>query len=178
MPRVHRLYLFIMVTLASGLLAWGVVSAAPVLQPVQLPATPTPLPIQADILAPDISFISSPTAACQVAQPNSGLCNITWSYLYAYADPNYMITMTVSIDNNPRARYNGFFQTYMFVPSEMLSFQVACGPPGASGHPDFGFLHAFTLRARDSASLTAANYGSVLCPINEPYRIFLPLVRR
>ncbi len=80
--------------------------------------------------------------------------------------------MTVEIDGKKRARYNGFFQTDMYIPSEMLVFQVACGAPGSGGDPNLGLNHTYTLRARDSAGLGAANYGSVTCPADEPRRIF------
>jgi len=95
----------------------------------------------------------------------------------AIADPNYMVTMTVSIDDNFRARYSGFFQTSMVVPSEMMTFQVQCGAPGSGGDPYYGAVHTYTLRARDSAGLSAANYGSVTCPADLA-RVYLPVVKR
>ncbi len=103
---------------------------------------------------------------------------MTWYYLYVNADPNYVITMTVGIDNKARARYGGFFQTSMDVPSEMMTFKVPCGALGAGGDPNYGAVHSYVLRARDSAGLAAANYGAVTCPADEPRHVFLPLTRR
>lgn len=182
--RINLIFLAIVATLAGLLLAWGTVWAAPGLQaaPDQLAATtfptPTHLPDQPVVNSPDISFISSPTASCVLPRANTGICFVTWPYLYANAAPNYMITMTVSIDAQPRALYSGFFQNSMYVPSEMLVFRVACGAAGSSGNPNFGMSHQYVLRARDTAGLTAANYGSVTCPADEPLRIYMPLLQK
>lgn len=173
-----RISLVFVAILVSLLLAWGVVQAASSKQAALAITTPMPLPNQPAVQSPDISFIDSPTAACELARANTGVCYMTWSYLYAYANPNYMITMTVEIDGKKRARYQGFFQTDMYVPSEMLVFRVACGAPGSGGLPNMGMSHSYTLRARDSANLNATNYGSVICPADEPLRIYLPLLRK
>jgi hypothetical protein len=82
-----------------------------------------------------------------------------------------MITMTVTLNDIGRvAQVNGFFQTSMYVPYNMLGegFQVACGAPGAGGNPNLGNAYAWTLRARDSANLGSANYGTVYCPAYTP----------
>ncbi len=47
-------------------------------------------------------------------------------------------------------------------------FQVACGPLGAGGNPTLGESYGYTIRARDSAGLGSANYGSVYCPAYNP----------
>ena len=174
-----RISLVFLAILAGLLLAWGVVQAAPAVQatPPAL-STPMPLPNQPAVQSPDISFIDSPTAVCELSTAYNGSCEITWYYLYASADPNYMITMTVEIDGKARARYQGFFQTNMYVPSEMLAFRVACGAPGSGGSPNWGMNHNYTIRARDSAGLGAANYGSVTCPADIPRHIYLPLMRK
>jgi hypothetical protein len=86
--------------------------------------------------------------------------------------------MTVDIDGKKRANYSGFFQTYMYVPSEMLSFKVACGAPGASGVPGMGLIHSYTLPGRDSANLKAANYGSTIFPADTPRRVYMPMLRK
>jgi hypothetical protein len=164
---------------AGLLLAWGAVKAEPGMQIAPALPTPTPLPNRPAVKsAPDISSIDSPNPACVLPRAHTGVCYISWTYLYAYANPNYLITTTVEIDGKKRARYNGFFQTDMYIPSEMLVFQVACGAPGSGGDPILGLNHSYTLRARDSSGLGAANYGSVTCPADEPRHIFLPLVRR
>ena len=179
-----RISLFFVAILAGSLLAWGVVQAAPVMSAstngnaIATLATPTPLPDQPAAYSPDISFIDSPTASCILPRMNTGVCYLTWSYMYADATPNYIITMTVGIDTLSRARYHGFFQTSMFVPPELMSFRVPCGAPGVGGDPQLGANHSYELRARDSAGLAAANYGSVICPADVPARTFLPLLIR
>lgn len=130
----------------------------------------------ADIQQPDISFIDSPSASC--AQPVSGRndCYITWSYLYVTASTSqYIISMTVDIDNQPAAYHSGFFQTSMYIPGDLYGrgFKVACGPRNANG---LGNSHAYTVRARETGGLSAANYGNVQCP--GVYLMNLPLVRR
>ena len=117
MPSRFRISLLITTLLAGGLVIWGVVKVAPALatSPGSVEGstfpTPTALPNQADISSPDISLIDSPTPSCILPRLHTGLCAMTWYYMYVNAAPNYIITMTVSIDNQPRARYSGFFQT-------------------------------------------------------------------
>ena len=173
-----RISLIFLTILAGLLLAWGVVRAAPDTLAASVLPTPTPLPDQPAVDPPDISLIDSPTASCVLPRANTGVCFVTWSYMYASADPNYIITMTVGIDDKARGRYNGFFQTSMYVPSELLVFRVACGAPGSGGNPNYGMNHIYTLRARDSSGLSAANYGSVTCPADEPRRIYLPVLSK
>ena len=121
--------------------------------------------------APDIGFIDSPSATCY--QPDSGRdeCFINWYYLSVSASPNYMITMTASLNAfGPVAHVQGFFQTSMYVPYNMLDrgFKVTCGPKGAGGNAGLGKAYAYTIRARDSAGLSSANYGTVYCPAYQP----------
>jgi hypothetical protein len=179
-----RISLLLLALTAGLLLAWGVVLAAPALSgSADIPATsllvtPPPLPDEPASVSPDISFIDSPTASCILPRANTGVCLLTWNYMYADASPNYMITMTVGIDDKARARYNGFFQTSMYVPNEMMTFRVSCGAPGSGGDPLLGANHSYVLRARDSVGLRAANYGSVTCPADLPVRTFLPLLNK
>ena len=66
-----------------------------------------------------------------------------------------------------RATSQGFFQTWMYIPSGMYApgFEVSCGQPGAGGDPNRGNLYAYVLRATETGGGSpAANYGSVLCP--------------
>jgi hypothetical protein len=114
-----------------------------------------------------IGFIDSPSVTCY--QPNSAVdaCWINWYYLSVTADPNYMICMEVTINDIGKvSRSQGFFQTSMYVPFGMhdRGFRVACGAPGAGGDPNRGFIYSWTIRAKDSANLGAANYGSISCP--------------
>jgi hypothetical protein len=184
MSHPFRISLVFLTLLAGLLLAWGMVQAVPVsalpsdIQEIPFVPTPTPLPEQPEVYSPDISFIDSPSASCELPRAHTGVCYVTWYYMYASADPNYIISMTVGIDSKLRARYTGFFQTEMYVPSEMMAFQVPCGAVGSGGNPLFGAIHNYTLRARDSSGLSAANYGSVTCPADEPYRTYLAVLSK
>lgn len=179
-----RSSLLILAIAAGLLLAWGAASAAPLLGGRAAPpaqsglATPTPLPEKPAVQSPDISFIDSPSPACVLPRAGTGVCYMTWYYMFATADPQYMISMTVAIDGKKRGNYMGFFQKDMYVPPEMLWFKVACGENGASGIPGMGLSHSFTVRARDSSNLTSANYGSVVCPADAPRRVYMPMLRK
>jgi len=130
----------------------------------------------AQIEQPTISFIDSPSATCYQPDSSRNTCYIEWNYLYVTASTSqYIISMTVSLDNHLRAYHSGFFQTAMYIPSGMVGrgFKVACGPRDAIG---LGKTYAYTLRARETSGLGAANYGSVTCP--GVYLVNLPLVRR
>jgi hypothetical protein len=120
---------------------------------------------------PNIGFIESPSATCY--QPDQAVdeCKINWYYLAVDASPNYMITMTVQINAiGMVANVNGFFQQSMYIPNNLLGqgFKVACGALGAGGNPYLGNAYAYTIRARDSANLKSANYGTVYCPAYTP----------
>jgi hypothetical protein len=120
---------------------------------------------------PNIGFIDSPSATCYQPDPSQNNCYISWYYLSVDASPNYMITMTTFLnDFGPVAHTQGFFQTSMYVPYNMLGqgFKVPCGSPGAGGDPQLGKAYAYTVRARDSANLGSANYGTVYCPPYTP----------
>jgi len=129
-----------------------------------------------EIEQPTISFIDSPSATCYQPDSSRNTCYIEWSYLYVSASASqYIISMTVSIDNRLVAYHSGFFQTSMYIPSDMMGrgFKVACGLRNASG---LGNSYAYTLRARETGGLDAANYGSVTCP--GVYLLYAPLIRR
>lgn len=120
---------------------------------------------------PNIGFIDSPSATCYQPDATRDECLINWYYVSVGASPNYMITMTLSLnDRGPIAHTQGFFQTSMYVPYNMLGkgFKVACGNVGAGGNPTLGNAYAYTIRARDSAGLSSANYGTVYCPPFNP----------
>jgi hypothetical protein len=129
-----------------------------------------------EIEQPTISFIDSPSATCYQPDSSRNTCYIEWSYLYVTASASqYIISMTVSIDNRLAAYHSGFFQTSMYIPSDMVGrgFKVACGLRNASG---LGNSYAYTLRARETGGLSAANYGSVTCP--GVYLVHAPIIRR
>ena len=125
--------------------------------------------------APNISFIESPTATCYQPDPDVDECFINWYYLSVSAAPDYMINMWVILnDIGGVAIYQGFFQTSMYAPYNMhgQGFKVRCGPLVVSEDPtvmpDHGNSYAYTIRARDSAGLKSANYGTVYCPAYIP----------
>jgi hypothetical protein len=93
----------------------------------------------------------------------------------AASTSNYVISMTVEINGRLRAYFGGFFQTSFYVPSDLqtLGFKVPCGPPGSNPNPGLGKTYSYTIRARETGGLTAANYGSVTCPAG-PHKVFLP----
>ena len=129
-------------------------------------------PPQGDVpQQPNISFIDSPSATCYQPDPGRDECHLSWYYLSVDAAPNYMITMTLSLNAiGPVAHTQGFFQTSMYIPYNMLGegFNVACGAPGAGGDPQLGNAYGYTIRARDSAGLSSANYGTAYCPAYTP----------
>ncbi len=130
---------------------------------------------------PTISFIDSPTANCyRPVTETSDACYIEWPYMYVTASASqYIISMTVEIDGRKRAYYSGFFQTIMYAPGDMYlpGFKVSCGAPGSNPIPGLGKSYSYTIRARESGGLSAANYGSVTCPAG-PRKVFLPLAMR
>jgi hypothetical protein len=116
---------------------------------------------------PDIGFIDSSNATCYRAAPSTNRCYIGWEPLYVAADTSqYIISMTVSIDNRVRGYFSGFFQNYMYIPFEQLApgYLVDCGLPGSGGNPSMGKTYPYTIRARETGGLSSANYGSVTCP--------------
>jgi hypothetical protein len=121
--------------------------------------------------APQIGFIDSPTSTCYQPDPSQDACYINWYYISVNASPNYVISMTVDINAIGRViNYSGFFQTSMYAPFNMQDrgIKVACGALGSGGNPYLGNAYAWTIRARDSANLKSANYGTVYCPAYTP----------
>ncbi len=135
---------------------------------------------QREVDAPAISFIDSPSPTCYLPAPGTGACYIQWEYLsVTTAASSYIISMTVAIDGNLRAYHTGFFQTAMTIPAGMTTpgYKVTCGQPGSGGVPDWGKIYTYQIRARDTAGLSAINYGSVRCPA-DTVTLYLPIVRR
>lgn len=129
------------------------------------------VPPEGAVETPTIGFIDSPTATCYQPDPAVDECFINWYHLSVDANPNYMINMWAILNaTGPVAIYQGFFQTSMYAPYNMhgRGFRVACGPLVVSEDPtvtpDHGNVYGYTIRARDSAGLTSANYGAVYCP--------------
>lgn len=139
--------------------------------------TPTPLPIPTAAprpapgengLAPSINPIDASTPQCYRPEPYTNRCYIQWNYQQVSASaPNYIISMTVSIDNRMRAYYSGFFQTSLYVPQEMTGpgFLVACGLPGAGGAgSNLGNTYPWNIQARETGGLATQSSGRVSCP--------------
>lgn len=169
--RISLVFLVILVGLLMGL---GIVRAAQSLDGL-LSASAPEVPADHRVIdSPDISPIDSPTASCVMS---NNQCFVTWTYFYVYADPSYIITSTVQIDNINRAYYSGFFQKNMYIPTEMLRFQVACAQPVPHQATQPTLAHSYTIRARDSAGLKSANYGTVYCPAFFPKRYFMPVIK-
>jgi hypothetical protein len=130
--------------------------------------------------APTISFIDSQTPACIQLDYQRDHCQVNFNYLYVTAATNqYIISMSVRIDNRIRGYYSGFFQNYMYVPADMngAGFRVRCGQIGSGGNPNLGKAYSFIIRARETGGLSAANYGTVYCPAG-PRQVHLPLIRK
>jgi len=124
-----------------------------------------------------IGFIDSPSAVCRKIKGNE--CAINWYYLSVNAAPNYMITLRVLVGlpgGTQKLVYhvNGFFQTSMYVPYDMIgdSIKVPCVKAGSSPDPEpspspgylYGASYSYTIQGRDSSNLKSANYGTVRCP--------------
>ncbi|MBI5652525.1 MAG: hypothetical protein HZC40_19065 [Chloroflexi bacterium] len=120
---------------------------------------------------PSIGFIDSPSATCYQPDSAQDVCYLNWYYMAVDANPNYMITMTVKINSiGFVSQVHGFFQTSMYVPYNMYGpgYKVACGALGAGGNPTLGNAYSYEIRARDSANLGSANYGTTYCPARKP----------
>lgn len=124
--------------------------------------------------APEISFITSDNPGCHQPDPALDRCLITFSRLWVDAAPNYMIRLTLELNGRLVARYGGFFQTGMDIGATAFGqgITVPCGRGGQGGVPGLGRKYNFIIRAEDSASLKAANYGAIHCP---PFRGPLPV---
>ena len=90
----------------------------------------------------------------------------------------YIISMTLTIDGELQSYNSGFFQTAMYIPGTLYSpgFRVNCGLPGTTP-PGLGKTYPYTIRARETGGLAAANYGSVTCP-GDIVHSYLPLIRK
>jgi hypothetical protein len=122
-----------------------------------------------DGLSPNISFIDSPSPTCSLPEPGTNVCYIQWNYLYVTASAGqYIVTTTVALDGHLQAYFSGFFQESMYIPSDMTGdgFRVACGAPGVEGNPEQGYIYDYTIRARETGGLGAANFGTVSCPFD------------
>jgi hypothetical protein len=150
-------------------LSWGAVSPARAADPPEALATaaePSPkLAIEAD--SPNISPIDASSTTCYRAEETSETCYIEWPYVYVTAGTSqYIISMTTEIDGRVRVHTQGFFQTSMYVPSDMYApgFAVDCGQPGSDGIPDLGNVYFFSITARETGGGSSTRSTDVLCP--------------
>jgi hypothetical protein len=130
--------------------------------------------------SPAISFIDSPSPTCYRPAAGTGICYITWNSLYVTASSGqYIISATVSIDNDLRAYFAGFFQNSMYIPGNLTGpgFKMTCGMPGSGYYPSLGKSYSYVIRARETGGLSAANSGSVTCPA-DVITVYLPLTRK
>jgi hypothetical protein len=180
---VAPVLLSVMLSAVVGLLALHFTFAAPAASNAGGPATPPTVVPRREIGGGDaatISYIDSPSATCYLPAPGTGACYIAWSYLnVAASSGNYIITMTVSIDDQLRAYHAGFFQNAMYVPGTMIDpgFKVTCGEPSSGGNQDRGNTYSYAIRARETGGLNAANYGSVTCPADEVH-LYAPMLKK
>jgi hypothetical protein len=186
LPALQKAGIAILVAAALLLaLGWAVIDRSTALATVEGQTPPTgdgPHPERdARPDAPAISFIDSQTPACFQLDYQRDYCQIEFNYMYVTASTNqYIISMSLRIDNRIRGYYNGFFQNYMYIPSDMHGrdgFTVRCGPLGSGGNPYLGKAYSYTIRARETGGLSSANYGTVFCPAG-PRMVHLPLVRK
>lgn len=111
--------------------------------------------------------IDAPAPTCYRPKEYTDVCYIEWASLSAATvTPNYLISMSVSINQRERLYSAGFFQSSISFPADMFGpgFKVACGAPGASGNLELGAMHTYEIRARDTAGAFNAAAGSVTCP--------------
>ena len=131
--------------------------------------------------APAAVTLSTDAPTCTLPVPNTATCYIKWYTLSATASTGeYMITMTVSIDDQLRAYVGGFFQNSMSLPYDMFGsgFKVACGAPGAGGDPQFGASYRYLIQARATGGgPVGQNGGGVFCPADIA-RLWLPFIAR
>lgn len=177
--RVKHLLGFLALLAALGIIVIHLASGLPAVSVADAGETNSDLP-QSEVDSPAISSITSPSPTCYRPTPGTGACYIQWGHLSVTASSSsYIISMTVSIDNDLRAYHAGFFQTSMIIPAQMTApgYRVVCGLPGDGGLPDWGNIYSYQIRARDTAGLSAANFGSVRCPA-DMITVYLPIVMR
>ncbi len=168
----------------AGVLVVVAVSLAPGSQAAPL-AGPTPVSTDLPYREPDgaaesplISFIDSPSATCYRPLAETDACYIRWEYLsVTAASGSYVLSMTVSIADRMRAYHSGFFQSSMDIPAEMTApgYKVSCGLPGTGNPPGYGNTYNYTIRARETTGLAAANYGTTTCPA-DTVGVYLPVI--
>jgi hypothetical protein len=127
-------------------------------------------PSQTLAVQPAISFIESPSDTCYKPDPTQDACCTNWYYNSVSASPDYNYHDADHQLGGHRGQDLGVFPGVGACPVQQLGegFKVLCGALGSGGNPDLGATHAWTIRVRDSAGLSSANYGTVYCPFHGP----------
>lgn len=124
-----------------------------------------------------IGFIASDGPSCTQPNPAVNSCLVNFQRLRVDGGANYMIWMTVELNDRLVGKFRGFFQNVLDVANPFgPGIKVPCGPIGSGTDLDLGpggRRYNFTIRAKDSAGLTATNYGTIWCP---PFRGPIPNV--
>lgn len=130
---------------------------------------------------PQISLIEAAAPTCYRATLDSNTCLINWGRIsVSTASPATIDHMTLTIDGQMRARYQGFFQSAMEVTRAFHGegFAIPCGAAGVDGVPGMGHAYDWTLRAVDSGGLDTTSSGTVVCPALDPSELLVPVVWR
>ena len=130
--------------------------------------------------APATVTISALSPTCVRPVLNTGVCYVTWSYFSVTlsSSSEYVISLTVLIDDQVRANMAGFFQTSAYLPGDMFGpgFKVACGAPGAGGDPFFGANYRTLLLARGTGDSGSGRLGAeVSCPADLA-KLYIPTI--
>jgi hypothetical protein len=185
---LSRKGLIVLLTLLALSAVWGTLLAQGALADPSAPAAATSpagaiSPGQETggiIESPAAFLLDSPGPSCYRLAAGTGACTIVWNDLYVTADSGqFIISMTLSIDDRVRAYHSGFFQNYMYIPANMYDrgFKVICGAPGSGGAADMGKVYNYTLRTRQTGGSAIINSGAVTCPA-DVVRVFLPLSQK
>jgi hypothetical protein len=130
---------------------------------------------------PSISLLETRKPTCYRPELGSNACFVNWgSTTVSTSAPRTIVSMTLTIDGQMRANYQGFFQDAMEVMPGFhgAGFQVPCGPASVDGVVGMGHRYDWALRARDSQGLQTSSSGALTCPALDPIHVFLPMVRR
>jgi hypothetical protein len=167
-----------LVTLAAFLFATQS-AAAPFRQGSPTPERPVRMP-PPPARSPELNYQFPPSPTCYNPVRGTGACYIRWDYFYyEAASSQYILTMTITIDDKIRAYHSGFFQTYLYINDRYYGkgFEVSCGRQGAAGEPGMGAEYGYIFQARETGGVSSYDAGKVLCPADEAH-VYLPAVIR
>lgn len=145
--------------------AWGA-GRAPLSAAIEPPTAAT--------AAPRISGFTVDNMTCDyLVDESTDRCYLDWTAIAVTASSNqYIIDLKVAVDGDIRLVSNGFFQTWMQIPSDMLGsgLEVVCGAPGEGGFDDLGRSYAVTAVARETGGGETSAGITITCPVGT--RIF------